>query len=143
MSASVRSGLRLAVLCAVLLSGACRVGRNPAVSPSATSPRGVQVNLRWNERRRGQAASGELLGSDERGVYLLHTQTIVLYPFGAPLVLRPDHRPPDPLSLEDASDTTVREFTQYARYPFGIDDAVLERMLDALGMDSVVVRRRP
>lgn len=143
MSGARRGALRAVVLGAVLLSGACRVGPNPALSPTATSPRGIRVEVEWIRERNANPPSGELLGSDGRGVYLLHTGTVVLYPFGALVALRPDHSPPEDLTLQAPSEESVREFTRYARYPFGIDDALLQPVLAAIGADSVVVRRRP
>lgn len=143
MSAVRRRGPIALVLGALLLSGACRVGQNPARSPAATSPRGIRVNVEWIRERNANPPSGELLGVDERGAYLLHAGTVVLYPFGSFVVLRPDHSPPDDLTLQAPSEEAVREFTQYARYPFGIDDALLQPVLAAVGADSVVVRRRP
>lgn len=143
MSAVRRRVCRAAVLGAVLLPGACRIGSNPARSPAATSPLGVRVNVEWIRERNAQSPSGELLGIDERGVYLLHEGTVVLYRFGSLVVLRPDHSPPEALTLQAPSEEMVNEFTQYARYPFGIDDALLQPVLTAIGADSVVVRRRP
>jgi hypothetical protein len=146
VSASRRHRFRAAVLgagCAALLSSACRIGQNPALSPAATSPRGIAVQLEWDVRPRPRASEGELLGVDEQGVYVLHPSNLVLYPFGSPIVLRPGKRPPDALDLASASDTEVRDFVHYARYPFGIDERVLRSVLDAIGQDSLVVRRRP
>jgi len=143
MSASRRCGLLAAVLSATLLSGGCRIGNNPALSPSATSPRGISVTPRWDTRGRERDSDGELLGMDPQGIYLLRPGTVVLYPFGSPVVLRPDERRPPPLDLRSYDEAGLREFTQYARYPFGLDAATLERVLGAIGVDSVVVRRGP
>lgn len=146
MSAPRRRRFRAAVLgagCAALLSSACRVGQNPALSPAATSPRGIAVELEWNVRSRPRDSEGELLGADQRGVYVLHPSNLVLYPFGSPVVLRPEDRPPEALDLVSANEAEVREFAHYARYPFGLDEGVLRAVLDAIGQDSVVVRRRP
>jgi hypothetical protein len=144
MSARRRYGLLAAVLCATLLSGACRIGQNPALSPSATSPRGIVVSLDWQPRARGRLEEqGELLGANVRGVYLVHPGGVLLYPFGTPVVLRPDRRPPSALDLRTEDGAALMEFVQYARYPFGLDAATLDRVLDAMGVDSVVVRSRP
>lgn len=145
MSALRRLAISAAVpaaLCALLATGGCRIGSNPARYPAATSPRGVTVRLEWDVRPRPERTTGELLGLDERGVYILYPGGIVLYPFGAPLVLRPERRPPQAVDLR-SDPSAMTEFTRFARYPFGLDDELIQRVLDAIGSDRVTERRLP
>ena len=128
---------------AVLLMAGCRAGSNPALHPAAVSPAGISVAARWDVRTNVRPWSAEVLGFDERGVYLLHGGAVVLYPFGAPLILNPDRRPPSPLSIQTVDEAGVEELALYARYPFGLDEALLERVLTAIGADSVLVRSGP
>jgi len=130
-------------VCAALLMVGCRVGSNPALSPAALSPAGIHVSARWDVPTDVGPWSAEVLGFDERGVYLLHGGAVVLYPFGAPLILRPDGRAPPPLGLEFVDPQGVEAFALYARYPFGLDEALLERVVTAIGVDSVLVRSGP
>lgn len=101
------------------------------------------MHVEWDAPPGQPRPQGELLGADEQGVYLLHAGGVVLYPFGSALVLRPDVRPPEALDVEVEDEAGLQEFTKYARYPFGVGGGVLERMMIAIGVDSVIVMRRP
>jgi hypothetical protein len=133
----------IGVVSAALLTVGCRVGNNPARAPAARSPSGIIVGARWDVPTTLRPWSGEVLGFDERGVYLLHGGAVALYPFGTPLILSPDQRPPSPLDLRSVDEQGVEAFALYARYPFGLDDALLGRVLGAIGLDSVIVRNGP
>jgi hypothetical protein len=85
----------------------------------------------------------ELLAIGDSGVYLLHGSQPVLYPFRSSATLRTRSRPIRRLDLRSRDDDDVEALTPYARYPFGMDDRVLEALIVALQVDSLVVRRRP
>lgn len=137
------TGLPLAaVLIALLVVGACRVGKTPAKSPAATSPRGVNVSL-WEAGGSTVRAptSGELLAVGEDGIFVVGPTGVTLYPFGTQWRLRPLDAPGTKvISLAQPDRAALETLARYARHPFGLQDGDLERLLAILGQDSVVVR---
>lgn len=146
---SARRGLALRVASigaslVALTAVGCRIGPNPALSPIARSAQGVVVSVDWLGEDPGSwPDTAEVLGFDAGGAYLLQGGSIVLYPFGSPTVLRTPRRGPPSLDLRSANEAETSALAQYARYPFGLDQALLERLLGAIGEDSVLVRSRP
>ena len=141
-------GFVLLALCGavVLPISACRVGGgNPASSPVATSPRGATLTIDWRESRETYwSDTAELLAVSDSGLYLLHGRHIVLYRFGSDARLRSMEAPTvETVDLREPEEQEVQDLAAYARYPFGLDAVGLARLGEALGIDSVVVRRRP
>jgi len=133
----------LAVLVAIA-SSACYVGTDPSRLAVARSPHGVAMRVAWLGSDAGNwGQDAELLAISESGIYLLHGRTPVLYPFGAPAILRTRSGPRFRFDLRSSIDEERLEaIAPYARYPFGLDETGMRTLLDALGGDSVVVRRR-
>jgi hypothetical protein len=141
----MRRVLLAIVLCAAA-GPSCYVGHNPATSPAARGPRGVDVAIDWRGPARATwAVIGELLTIDDRGVYVVHDRFVALCPFGSPARVRSRSRPRVTLDLQgvDARDARVVALSRYARHPFGLDAEQLEALIEAMGSDSLQVRSEP
>jgi hypothetical protein len=143
-----RSGRRIGAALVVVLgllvvSTGCRVGSNPAISPVATGPRGTRVDIYWRGPDDGYwERFAELVAVADSGLFLLHAASVVYYPLGAPVRMQPREAPGvGSVNLETAVPEDLGDLAPYARYPFGLDDTQIERLVEAMGRDRVIVRR--
>lgn len=131
----------------VLGASACRIGSDPRRSPTATSPYGARVEIKFEGIGRipdsayGSPVLGELLAITESGLMVDDGALIMLFRFGsfseaelknAPGVKALIGVPPPVERLQEAR--------LFARYPFGLTDGQLASLLQERGQESLVIR---
>lgn len=134
----MRSRFALVLTAALLAGCTMRHGEWLDTYPPATGPAGLTAQLRLLEEDRGEM-TGELLAVEDRGLLVLHRDTVVRvhYPridwatFPDRRALRvSDGQPPAP-AVRD----TLRLLS---RFPQGVDENLLRRLLDAYGQEDLV-----
>ena len=98
--------------------------------------------LNWNGERARNATRGELLGGRARAFTYCSTRVSSCIPSAQPWCYVRPTAPPRAFDLRSSDVGARQAFLRYARYPFGIDSELLDRFLEAIGEDSVTVRRR-
>lgn len=142
---SARTGALLAIAVGALGSAACVLGTNLRTSDLATQPIGATMRVDWRGENAGfWEREAELVLVADSGLYLLHRPNLVFYPFGSPARLRPRGAPGAPtVDLAEPDSAALVDLARYSRHPFGLDDDQLQGLLEAMGRDEVIVRRRP
>lgn len=129
---------RTALVTIVALLG-CTVRHGEWLSsyPPARGPAGLAAEVRLSGEE--GTLSGELLAIDERGLLLLHQGTVVRIPYASIHEAEFPHR--SSLRLESgaapapAAADTLRLLS---RFPQGVEEDLLERLLEAYGQETVV-----
>lgn len=113
-----------------LACGACRFGGNPRQLALAHQPRGVEIDITTNADR----VTGELLAVSDTGLTVLGSGEIAVVRYAAikrveARTLRVLASRRYPLSVQQRDRLRL-----YARYPQGIDDDLLRRLLEGYGL---------
>lgn len=128
--------LLVSIILLFLLPSGCTVGPSIHSARQAHNPTGVNSEIRYGEHIRG----GELIAVREEGIVILSRGNLSVVPFkviqsarfsgrGAP---RLSHgRRPDEDGLE--------RLRQLSRYPHGLSNEVLQRLLDEFDQDELTV----
>ena len=154
------------VLALILLLGACSTSRTYTITKLdlfiplriAAVPAGTEASIRIQEGAGDRIVKGELIEVRKDGFLILTVDTseLTLLPYGSMVrmrfqtdvgvnrsirgVNRSIHRSRDhemPPLQEDQ--VRQRALARFSRYPFGLDEAQLQRLLEALGQSELVV----
>ena len=119
---------------------------------AAVSPVGTEASVRVREGGRDRTIVGELIEVREDGLLLLSfgTSELTLLPYGVLLEMDFENAPGVNTSVggisvfrdippleEDVE--RQRALAAFSRYPFGLDDALLQRLIESLGQSGLVV----
>jgi hypothetical protein len=135
------AGCALVVL--LFVTEACRIGANPSRSPVARGLHGTMTQIDWRGSDDGYwSAEGELFVVADSGVFLLHDRSVVFYPAGAPVRLRPTQAPGvSRVDLANWGDVDIQGLRSFARHPFGLDDSQILDVARSMRKDAIAVRR--
>ncbi len=147
------------VLALILLLSACGTPRTYTITKTgflfpprvAAVPAGAEVSIRIQKGAGDRILKGELIEVRKDGFLILTVDTseLTLLPYGWMVrmrfrtnvgVNRSVHRPrfyEMPPLQEDQ--VRQRALARFSRYPFGLDEAQLQRLLEALGQSELVV----
>ena len=160
MTTTNASSLRgIFVLALILLLGGCVKSRTYIITKTsfltrpriAAVPDGIEALIRIREGAVNRIVRGELIEVRKDGFLILTVDTseLTLLPYGSMVrmrfqtdvgVNRSIHRSRDhemPPLQEDQ--VRQRALARFSRYPFGLDEAQLQRLLEALGQSELVV----
>lgn len=150
-AASIRG---VSVLVLTLLLGAGCQYRVDYYTPSAVavSPVGTEASITVQEGAADRTITGELIEAREDGLLILSSETseLMLLPYGRVVEMDFEDAPGVNTCIDCSSafrpilpliedEERQRALAQFSRYPFGLDDAQLQRLLEALGQSELVV----
>ena len=138
----------------ILLGGGCQYRLSFFTPPrAAVSPVGTEASIRVREGGRDRTIMGELIEVREDGLLLLAygTSELTLLPYGVLVAMDFENAPGVSTSVGGTSDLfrstppleedeeRQRALAAFSRYPFGLDDTLLQRLIESLGQSGLVV----
>jgi hypothetical protein len=120
---------------------ACRIGSDPAKSPAATSPFGVQIAIRLRPPSEDSPIQAELLAIRDDGYLVVDNTTIMLVLFGSAEEARVSDVPGmKTLEGDPPPADRLDKARMHARYPFGLTEEQLAVLLENRNQEALVIR---
>lgn len=122
----------------IMLAG-CRIGTSPGSFDPAQNPEGVTTRLVTTTEKN---IRGELIAVRENGLVVLSGDELLFAPFDVIRQGRFSQR--RSLKINDGNAPGAEEFIQIrmlSRFPQGLSEALLTRLLEAYGQDELITVR--